>query len=82
MGDGRPSGELLLANGTLNEDNPADCLSVQVGQQSLAAFQLCPMRGWRSGTLNTNCPVTRGKCKFLKAHSPSCFMCLGCVYGT
>lgn len=30
--DGRPNGELLLATGTLEDDNPADCLSVQARQ--------------------------------------------------
>lgn len=28
--DGRPNGELLLATGALEDDNPADCLVVQV----------------------------------------------------
>jgi hypothetical protein len=31
--DGRPNGELLLATGTLEDDNPADCLSVQARPQ-------------------------------------------------
>jgi hypothetical protein len=29
--DGRPSGELVLATGRLEDDSPADCLSVRVG---------------------------------------------------
>ena len=28
--DGRPNGELLLATGAVEDDNPADCLVVQV----------------------------------------------------
>ena len=71
MGDGRPSGELLLATGTLDDDNPADCLSVQVEPSSpwqSAACQLRSGRQWHSGPLDTNCRVSiipmRGRCKF------------------
>lgn len=30
--DGRPNGELLLATGAMEDDNPADCLIVQVSR--------------------------------------------------
>ena len=30
--DGRPSGELLMATGAMEDDNPADCLIVQVSR--------------------------------------------------
>lgn len=32
MRDGRPNGELLLATGAMEDDNPADCLVVQVSR--------------------------------------------------
>ena len=40
MLDGRPNGELLLATGAMEDDNPADCLIVQV-RRPMHDYQPC-----------------------------------------
>jgi hypothetical protein len=53
--DGRPSGELLLATGALEDDNPADCLSVQARPRPRQ--RTCPLSSRRRLSLGPQAAV-------------------------
>lgn len=56
--DGRPNGELVLATGNMEYDNPADCQIVQVASLP-PCLKLLPLA---SDTLHAGCPCWHAGC--------------------